>query len=76
MRALYHYIIASIFLAIGILLTFFGYENGVDAAESGDSNDSGYILMMVFGLLFLLLSVIIFGFGVNKGMKEKGKMNL
>ena len=57
MRALYHYIIAFIFLAAGIPLTYFGYENGVDAAESGDSNDSGYILMMAFGLLFLLLSV-------------------
>lgn len=71
MRALYHYIIAFLFLAAGIPLTYFGYENGVDAAESGDSNDSGYILMMAFGLLFLLLSVIIFGFGVHRSLREK-----
>jgi hypothetical protein len=71
MRALYHYIIAFLFLGAGIPLTYFGYENGVDAAESGDNNDTGYSLMMAFGLLFLLLSVIIFGFGVHRSLREK-----
>lgn len=71
MRALYHYIIAFLFLGAGIPLTYFGYENGVDAAESGDSNDTGYSLMMAFGLLFLLLSVIIFGFRVHRSLREK-----
>ena len=70
MRALYHYIIAFIFLAAGIPLTYFGYENGVDAAESGDSNDSGYILMMAFGLLFLLLSVIFAIIGAHRSRKK------
>ena len=70
MRSLYYFIITFIFVATGIPLTYFGYEDGVDASESGDNNDKGYSLMMAFGLLFLMLSVIIFGFGVHSGMRE------
>lgn len=73
MRALYYFIISFIFVSAGIPLTYFGYEDGVDASESGDNNDTGYSLMMAFGLLFLMLSVIIFGFGIYRKNRETRK---
>ena len=71
MTTIYYYVLAIIFLGAGIPLTYFGYENGVKDAESGDSNDAGYTTMMVFGILFIVISVVFAIIGAHRTRKER-----
>lgn len=75
MRSSYYYLLTFIFLTTGILLTYFGYDEGVSSSESGDSDDSGFIAMMVFGIIFIIVSIIVLGLGI-RSHQENEKMIL
>jgi uncharacterized BrkB/YihY/UPF0761 family membrane protein len=67
----YIYFLAFICIAVGVTLTYLGYEYGINDSEEGDSDNAGDIAMLVFGILFIVLFFLCLFFLYRYPSKKK-----
>ena len=67
----YIYLLALFSIAVGVTLTYLGYEYGINDSEEGDSDNAGDIAMLVFGILFIMLFFVCLFFLYRYPSKKK-----